>query len=77
MREMQTKLGVATRVSEIIKLCGRPAKLPNMVSAAVVGFIYFWRKMKAFRPLEGRRCDEIQFEWVHLVNYYSQNLLSC
>ena len=28
--------------------------------------------MKAFRPLEGRRCDEIQFEWIHLVNYYSR-----
>ena len=28
--------------------------------------------MKAFRPPEGRRCDEIQFEWIHLVNYYSR-----
>ena len=28
--------------------------------------------MKAFRPLEGRRCGEIQFEWIHLVNYYSR-----
>ena len=29
--------------------------------------------MKAFRLLEGRRCDEIQFEWIHfVVNYYSQ-----
>ena len=36
------------------------AKLPNVVIVgivAVVGFIYFWRKMKAFRPLEERRCD--------------------
>ena len=50
------------------------AKLPNLVVVAVLGFIYFWRKMKAFRPLEGRRCDEIQFEWIHLVNYYSRKL---
>ena len=28
------------------------AKLPNFVIVAVVGFIYFWRKMEAFRPLE-------------------------
>ena len=28
--------------------------------------------MKAFRPLEGRRCDESQFEWIHLVNYYNR-----
>ena len=48
------------------------AKLPNLVNVAVVGFIYFWRKMKAFRPLEGRRCDEIQFERIQLVNYYSR-----
>ena len=48
------------------------AKLPNLVNVAVVGFIYFWRKMKAFRTLEGRHCDEVQFQWIHLVNYYSQ-----
>ena len=41
------------------------AKWRNLVIVAVLGFIYFWRKMKAFRPLEGRRCDEIQFEWIH------------
>ena len=41
------------------------AKLPNLVIVAVVGFIYFWTKMKAFRLLEGRRCDGIQFEWIH------------
>ena len=35
------------------------AKLPNLVNVAVVSFIYFWRKMKAFPPLEGRRCDEL------------------
>ena len=35
------------------------AKLPNLVIVAVVG-----RNMKAFRPLGGRRCDEIQFEWI-------------
>ena len=46
------------------------AKLPNLVIVAVVGF--FWRKMKAFRPLEGRCCDEIQFEFIHLVNYYGR-----
>ena len=32
------------------KLCGRPCdKITNMVIIAVVGFIYFWRKMKAFQ----------------------------
>ena len=56
------------------KLCSRPAKLPNLVIVAVVGFIYFWRKMKVFRPLERRRCGEIQFEWIHVVNYYSRKL---
>ena len=30
------------------------AKLPNLVIVAVVGFTYYWRKMKGFRPLEGR-----------------------
>ena len=48
------------------------AKLPNLVIVAVVGFIYFWRKMKDFRPLEGRRCGEIQSERIHVVNYYSR-----
>ena len=33
----------------------------SCVIVAVVGFIYFWRKMKAFQPLERRRCDKIQF----------------
>ena len=48
-------------------------KLPvNFLIVACSGVNYFWRKMKAFRPLEGRRCDEIQFEWIHLVNYYSR-----
>ena len=38
----------------------------NLVIVVVLGrFIYFWRKMKAFRPLEGRHCDEINFEWIH------------
>ena len=36
------------------------AKLMNLDIVAAVGFIYFWRKMKAFRPLEERCCDEIQ-----------------
>ena len=40
--------------------CVDHARLPNFVIAAFIGFICFWRKMKAFRPLEGRRCDEIQ-----------------
>ena len=29
------------------------AKLSNLVIVAIVVFIYFWRKMKGFRPLEG------------------------
>ena len=52
------------------------AKLPNVVIVAVVGFIYFWRKVKAFRPLEGGQCGEIQFEWNHVVGFYSQILIS-
>ena len=32
--------------------------------------------MKAFRPLEERRCGEIQFEWIHVVKYYSRKLSS-
>ena len=35
-------------------------KLPNLVIVAVVRFNYFWRKMKAFQPLEGRCCATIQ-----------------
>ena len=30
------------------------AKLPNLVIVAVLVLIYFWIKMKAFQPLEGR-----------------------
>ena len=70
-QKCKKKLGVTTLVSEISCVVDH-AKLPNLVIVAVVGFIYFWRKMKAFRPLEGRRCDEIQFEWIHLVNYYNR-----
>ena len=52
------KLGVTTLLNYQI-----------LVIVAVVGFrLYSWRKMKAFRPLEGRRCGENQFEWIHLVN---------
>ena len=51
MQEMQTNIGVTTLVSEISCAVDH-AKLPNLVIVAVVGFIYFWRKMKAFRPLE-------------------------
>ena len=69
MPEMQKQLGVTTLVSEISCVVDR-AKLPNLVIVAVVGFIYFWRK--AFQPVAGRRCDEIQFEWIHLVDYYSR-----
>ena len=57
MPEMPKKLGVTKLVSEISCVVNR-AKLPNLVIVAVVGFIYFWCKMKAFRPLEGRRYDE-------------------
>ena len=56
MPEMQKKLGVTGLVSEISCVVDR-AKLPNLVNVAAVGFIYFWQKMKAFRPLEGRYCD--------------------
>ena len=53
------KLGVTTLVSEISCVVDH-AKLPNLVTVAVLGFIYFWRKMKAFQPLEKRHCDENQ-----------------
>ena len=39
-------------------------KLPNLVTVAVLGFAYFWRKIKAFFPLEARRCDEVKCEWI-------------
>ena len=61
MQEMQTNIGVTTLVSEISCAVDH-AKLPNLVIVTVVGFICFWRKIKAFRPLEGRHCDEIIFE---------------
>ena len=64
MPEMQKKLGVTTLVLEISCVVDH-AKLPNLVNVAVLGFIYFWRKMKTFRPLEGRCCDEIKCEWIH------------
>ena len=63
MPETQKKLGVTRLVSEISCVVDR-ATLPNLVIVAVAGFIYFWRKMKAFLPLEERCCDEITFEWI-------------
>ena len=57
-RNAKNKLGVTTLVSEINYVVDH-VKLPNLVIVAVLKFICFWRKMKAFRPLEGRRCDEI------------------
>ena len=51
-------------VSEISSVVDH-AKLPNFIIVASVGYIYFWRKMKAFGLLEGRCCDEIEFEWIH------------
>ena len=69
------KLLVTTLVWEINCVVDH-AKLPNLVIVAVVGFIYFWRKVKAFRPLEGGQCGEIQFEWNHVVGFYSQILIS-
>ena len=71
MPEMQKQIRVTMFVSEISCVVDH-AKLPNLAIVAVVGFIYFWKKMKAFRPLEGRRYGEIPFEWIHLVNYYSR-----
>ena len=66
------KLWVTTLVSEI-SCVEDHAKLPHLVIVAVVGFIYFsWRKMKACRPLGGRRYGEMKFEWTQLVNYYGR-----
>ena len=64
MSEMQKKWGVTTFVSEI-SCVEDHAKFQILVIVAVLGFIYFWRKIKAFRLLEGRRSDEIIFEWIH------------
>ena len=50
--------GITTVVWKISCVVDR-TKLPNLVSVTVVVFIYFWKKIKAFRPLEGRRCDEL------------------
>ena len=60
MPEMQNILGVTTLVSKISCVVDLLLLL-NLVSVV-------------FRPLEGRRCDEIQFESVHLGNYYSRKL---
>ena len=45
-------------------------KSPNLVIVAVAGFIYFWRKK--WKPFDYWKEDtgEIQFKWIHLVNYY-------
>ena len=45
------KSGVTRLLSEISCVVDH-AKLPNLVIVAIVAFIYFWRKMKAFRPQE-------------------------
>ena len=62
--EKKNKLGVITLVSEISCVVHH-AKLPHFVIVAVLGFIYFLRKMKAFRTLAERRYEEIIFEWIH------------
>ena len=46
-KKINKKLGVTTLVSEISCVVDH-AKLPNLVTVTVLGFIYFWRKMKAF-----------------------------
>ena len=58
MKKKMKNWGITTVVWKISCVVDR-AKLPNLVSVTVVVFIYFWRKIKAFRPLEGRRCDEL------------------
>ena len=46
-QKCKNKLGVTMLVSEISCVVDH-AKLPNLVNVAVIGFIYFWRKMKDF-----------------------------
>ena len=61
MSEMPKKIkkwGITTFVSEI-SCVEDHAKFQILVIVAVLGFIYFWRKIKAFRLLEGRRSDEL------------------
>ena len=61
--QKKKKVGVNTLVSEISCVVDH-AKLSNLIIVAVVGFIYFWRKMKAFWLLEWSRCDDIYSIWM-------------
>ena len=58
-------MGVTTLISEISFVVDH-AKLPNLVNVAIVGFI-----VKLFDHWK-EDCDEIQFEWIHLLSYYSR-----
>ena len=73
MPEMQNKLGVTTLVSEISCVVDH-AKLPNLVIVAIVGFIYFWKKIKAFRPLEEDTVVKFNLNGIHVVGFYSLKL---
>ena len=70
MPEMPKNLGVTMLVLKISCVVDN-AKLPDLVNVAVLWFIYFWRKMTAFQPLREDTVMKIQFERIHLVNYYS------
>ena len=52
MPEMQNKTNWGSPRSFRISCVVDRAKLPNLVNVAIVVFIYFWRKIKAFQPLE-------------------------
>ena len=65
-QKFQKTLGVTRLVSEISCVVDR-AKLTKLGHCSSSQFHLFLEKTEilTFRPLEGRRCDEIQFEWIH------------
>ena len=65
------EIGFTTLVSEISCVVEH-AKLPNLIGHCSRCRLHLrLEQMKAFRPMEGRRCDGTQFEWIYLVNYYN------
>ena len=49
------------------------AKLPNLVIVAVNSRLHLLSEKNESLAITGRRhCGEIQFEWIHLVNYHSR-----
>ena len=65
-------MGVTRLVSEIRCVVDH-AKLPNLVIVAVNSRLHLLSEKNESLAITGRRhCGEIQFEWIHLVNYHSR-----